>query len=217
MLINQKHLLTHQTPAYRWSLYSHMVSVRPSIWKTTGYIKNALQRYMGSGGSLWGHLTIVLIIPFVSYTDFLGPLARFLNSNKWCAQHNLGQEVLHLAQGGLLRLGPQNQTRTRTRCRILRMPGELFKSILFKLFIFWSTMPVVITIFTQSVPPSVRPKTSKSSDNHCRPGLWAGRVDHWWLLSCIYIFIFILMPQDPRSLRQHNLGQDVANKRERRN
>ena len=24
----------------------------------------------------------------------------------------------------------------------------------------------------------VRPKTSKSSDNHCRPGLWAGRVDH---------------------------------------
>ena len=53
---------------------------------------------------------------------------------------------------------------------------------------------VVITIFTQcpSVYPSVRPyvcpKTSKSSDNHCRPGLWAGRVDHWWLLSCSSCF-----------------------------
>ena len=35
-----------------------------------------------------------------------------------------------------------------------------------------------------SVRPPVRLKTSKSSDNHCRPGLWAGRVDHWWLLSC---------------------------------
>ena len=32
--------------------------------------------------------------------------------------------------------------------------------------------------------PSVLPKTSKSGDNHCRPRLWAGRVDHWWLLSC---------------------------------
>ena len=30
----------------------------------------------------------------------------------------------------------------------------------------------------------LRPETSKSSDNHCRPGLWGGRVDHWWLLSC---------------------------------
>ena len=42
--------------------------------------------------------------------------------------------------------------------------------------------PVVITIFAQSVRqsvrPSVRPKTSISSDNHCRPGLWAGRMDH---------------------------------------
>ena len=46
--------------------------------------------------------------------------------------------------------------------------------------------PVVITIFTQSVRPSLRPKTSKSSDNHYRPGLWAGREDHWWLLSRIY-------------------------------
>ena len=32
--------------------------------------------------------------------------------------------------------------------------------------------PVVITIFTQSVRPSVRPKTLKPSHNHCRPGLW---------------------------------------------
>ena len=72
----------------------------------------------------------------------------------------------------------------------------------------WSTRPttvpaLVITIFTQSVRqsvrtsvlPSVRPyirsKTSKSSDNHCRPGLWAGRVDHWWLLSCIFLISFL--------------------------
>ena len=47
----------------------------------------------------------------------------------------------------------------------------------------------MITIFTQSVRPSVRPKTLKSSDNHCRPGLWAGRVDHWWLLSCSWYFL----------------------------
>ena len=26
--------------------------------------------------------------------------------------------------------------------------------------------------------PSVRHKTSKQSENHCRQGLWAGRVDH---------------------------------------
>ena len=53
--------------------------------------------------------------------------------------------------------------------------------------------PVVITIFTHVVRPSVRPagrhKTSKSSDNHCRAGLWAGQVDHCWLLSCCYIII----------------------------
>ena len=36
--------------------------------------------------------------------------------------------------------------------------------------------PVVITIFTRC--PYVRHKTSKSSDNHCRPELWAGQVDH---------------------------------------
>ena len=63
--------------------------------------------------------------------------------------------------------------------------------------------PVVITIFTQivrpsfcpSVYPSVRPKISKSSDNHCRPGLWAGRVDHWWLLSCLVEPDFALVMQ----------------------
>ena len=57
------------------------------------------------------------------------------------------------------------------------------------------------TIFTQSVlsvrkyvRPSVRPITSKSSDNHCKPGLWAGRVDHWWLLSCfLSFFLFPLV------------------------
>ena len=46
--------------------------------------------------------------------------------------------------------------------------------------------PVVINIFAHVVRPSVHPKTSKSSENYCRPGLWAGRVDHWWLLSCYY-------------------------------
>ena len=39
----------------------------------------------------------------------------------------------------------------------------------------------MITIFTQSV----RQSFPKSSDNHCWPGLWAGRVDHWLLLSCV--------------------------------
>ena len=52
--------------------------------------------------------------------------------------------------------------------------------------------PVVITIFTQSVRLFVRPKTSKSSDNHVRPGLWAGRVDHWWLLPVLFEFVFDL-------------------------
>ena len=56
---------------------------------------------------------------------------------------------------------------------------------------YWSTKPTTVPAgsdhyFTEC--PSVRPKTSKSSDNHCRPGLWAGQVDHWWLLSCGYSF-----------------------------
>ena len=38
-----------------------------------------------------------------------------------------------------------------------------------------------------SIRPFVHHKTSKSSDNHCRPR-WAGRVDHRWLLSCIILF-----------------------------
>ena len=38
--------------------------------------------------------------------------------------------------------------------------------------------PVVITIFTQVVCPSVCPKISRSNENHCRQGLWAGQVDH---------------------------------------
>ena len=40
------------------------------------------------------------------------------------------------------------------------------------------------TVVRPSLRPSVRPKTSKLSDDHCRTRLWAGRVDHWWLLSC---------------------------------
>ena len=40
--------------------------------------------------------------------------------------------------------------------------------------------PVVIRL-------SVRPKTSKSNENHCRSGLWAGRVDHWWHTCFVFI------------------------------
>ena len=46
--------------------------------------------------------------------------------------------------------------------------------------------PYVRMSFCPSVRSSVRPKISKSSDNHCRPDLWAGRVDHWWLLSSFF-------------------------------
>ena len=61
--------------------------------------------------------------------------------------------------------------------------------------------PVVITIFTHVVRPYVlsvflyvstyvptfqnRPKQTYL---YCRPGLWAGRVDHWWLLSFFSLF-----------------------------
>ena len=53
--------------------------------------------------------------------------------------------------------------------------------------------PEVITILTQVIRQfvrtyvllSVRPRNSKSSENHCRPGLWAGRLDHWWPLPCM--------------------------------
>ena len=49
--------------------------------------------------------------------------------------------------------------------------------------------PVVITIFTHVVRPSVRPSVRPySRDNHCRPGLWAGQVDHWWLVSCSLLY-----------------------------
>ena len=56
----------------------------------------------------------------------------------------------------------------------------------------WSTRPTTVPAssdhYFHTECPSVRPKTSKSSYNHCRPGLWAGRVDHW-LLSCNLILI----------------------------
>ena len=45
--------------------------------------------------------------------------------------------------------------------------------------------PGVITIFTQIVRPSVRPKTLKSSENHCQPGLWASLVDHCFIYGCL--------------------------------
>ena len=60
----------------------------------------------------------------------------------------------------------------------------------------------VLTIFMQVVRPSVRPsvrpyashKASKSSENHCRLWLWAGWVDHWWLLSCfICLFVCVII------------------------
>ena len=41
-----------------------------------------------------------------------------------------------------------------------------------------------------SVRLSVRPKTTISTGNHCLPGLWAGRVDHWWLLSYFSLVYF---------------------------
>ena len=53
----------------------------------------------------------------------------------------------------------------------------------------WSTKPTGSDHYFHtecpSVRPYVRPKNSKSSDNHCRPGLWADRVDHW---SCFFCF-----------------------------
>ena len=67
---------------------------------------------------------------------------------------------------------------------------------------------VVITIVTHVVRPSahpsvrlcVRPKTDILTGNHCRLGLFAGRVDHW---SCIYLILklamkhFLLFPMCP--------------------
>ena len=67
------------------------------------------------------------------------------------------------------------------------------------IFSYWSTRPTTTIYFNTDRPyvskyvrpsvgpyvrTSVRPKTSKSNDNHCRSGLWACRVDPWWLLSC---------------------------------
>ena len=60
----------------------------------------------------------------------------------------------------------------------------------------WSTRPTTVPAGSDhyfhtvrlsirlSIRPYIRHKTSKSSDNHCLLGLWAGQVDHWWLLSC---------------------------------
>ena len=63
---------------------------------------------------------------------------------------------------------------------------------LFTITFFWSTRPTTVPAasdhYFHTECPSVRPKTSESSDNPCRPGLWAGRVDHWWLQSCLYFF-----------------------------
>ena len=60
----------------------------------------------------------------------------------------------------------------------------------------WSKRPTTVPAssdhYFHTECPSVRPKTSKSSDNHCRPGLWAGRVDHWWLLFCIFCVLSLL-------------------------
>ena len=65
---------------------------------------------------------------------------------------------------------------------------------------YWSTRPAVITIFTQvvrtyvghSLRPSQNFKVKRKS--LCRPELWAGRVDHWWLftISSLSLFYFFL-------------------------
>ena len=51
----------------------------------------------------------------------------------------------------------------------------------------WSTRATAVPAgsdhYCHTECPSVLPKTSKSNDNHCRPWLWSGRVDHWWLVS----------------------------------
>ena len=57
---------------------------------------------------------------------------------------------------------------------------------------FWSTRPTTVQAgsdhyYHTECPAYVRPKTSKSSDNPCRPGLWAGRVDHWWHTHVFYV------------------------------
>ena len=64
---------------------------------------------------------------------------------------------------------------------------------------YWSTRPTTIPAgsdhYFHTYCPSV-PKVQNQDywffnnhcDNHCRPGLWAGRVDHWWLLSDFWYF-----------------------------
>ena len=60
-----------------------------------------------------------------------------------------------------------------------------------KYFTCWSTRPTRVSAGSDNyfhtsffVRSYVRRKTSKSNKIHCRLGLWAGCVDHWWLLSC---------------------------------
>ena len=69
-----------------------------------------------------------------------------------------------------------------SECYFKRTPGPWVNKI------YWSTRPTTVPAgsdhYFYTECPSVRPKTSKSRGNHGRPGLWAGRVDHWWLLSC---------------------------------
>ena len=76
----------------------------------------------------------------------------------------------------------------------------------------WSTMPeksILEWVLNKDFFWSTRPTTVPGSSDHyfhteclyirpsvpklqisCRPGLWNGRVDHWWLLSC---YILVLM------------------------
>ena len=67
-----------------------------------------------------------------------------------------------------------------------------FLSNFFPLILIHETRPVVTTIFTHVVHTSVCLYVCTSplfkidqnkTDLHCRPGLWTGRVDHWWPLS----------------------------------
>ena len=77
---------------------------------------------------------------------------------------------------------------------IVQYPGPEFNIGHRTDFSYWSTRPTTVPAgsdhYFHAECPSVHPKTSKSRHNHCRPRLWAGRVDHWWLLSFSYMSIF---------------------------
>ena len=72
---------------------------------------------------------------------------------------------------------------------------------------FWSTSPATVPAgndhYFLTDCPSIRPSVLKLQNR--RPGLWDGRVDHWWLLSC-WIF-FCKTFAEPGKLRDENLNE----------